>query len=238
MKEAELIRDGSVCEGDFMEGIDTVAEMHVRAGEREACRFFPHECPMLDFRQGPSCIQRYGSEVAKNVVKSGTSVDEELKDFAAEVPMPANGFFDPTVEEPRDATLDREEAVERVGAAASKILGIVEIDSGSVNKEFRTQPDKDLLQEHGVLEASVFDEDNSTWIHSCGTTIATAETKHPVHLKMMPLAGPGRVVTKQKPYCPSCEDEPNPNGAPVYVEDEEEDEMAKLRELRNRLGGL
>lgn len=73
--------DGSVCEGDFADGIDTISEAHANKDQREACRFFPGECPMLDFQRGPSCIQRYGVEVARNVVSDRTIVDEELKSF-------------------------------------------------------------------------------------------------------------------------------------------------------------
>lgn len=239
MRDEKLVEDGSVCEGDFMDGVDTVDEWQARADERERCRFFPRECPALR-SEGPDCIFKAGQDVARFTNRLGTSVDDEMKDFSAQAPMRGEGWFDPRIEEPEDATMDREEVVERVGTAAGEVLGIQSVDSASVNKEFKEPPDAVSPEEYPVLGQSVFDSESSIWVHSCGATLATTEVRHPVRLKTMPLAGPGRVVTKRVPHCPSCEDEPDPNGAPVYAEDEateEEAELEKIRRVGERLSG-
>jgi hypothetical protein len=239
MRDRKLIEDGSVCEGDFMDGIDTYAEWEANKGERTPCRFFPDDCPALR-GEGPDCIVQGGHTVARYAKQSGTSVDEELGDFAAQAPIRGEGWFDPTVEEPEDATTDRDEIVGRVGTWAENILGIQSIDSASVNKEFRKEPDQTLAEKYPLLEESIFDPEAGTWIHSCGTTLATAEVRHSVHLKMMPLAGSGRVVTERVPYCPHCGTEPSPYGSPVYEEDlaaEEAAELERIRAVGRRLPG-
>ncbi|HEY8108794.1 MAG TPA: hypothetical protein VIF43_02185 [Patescibacteria group bacterium] len=235
MRDKKLIEDGSVCEGDFMDGVDTVAQHRERMDEREPCRFFPHDCPVLNPGDvGPFCVMKTGQEVARFSSRLGTSVEEELEDFAEQAPMPPNGYFDPTVEQPADATTDRDEVTRRVGVRASEILGIQEIDAQSVHKEFEGTPD-DVDTEDPVLAESVFDPETSRWMHHCGTMVAAAEVRHPVRLKAMPLAGPGRVVTEQKPYCPNCSEAPDPDGEPVYEEDKEAAELERIRRVGRRL---
>ena len=75
--------------------------------------------------------------------------------------------------------------------------------------------------------------DGDGWVHSCGTTLLGATVTHSVHDGIIPLAGSGRVEREVVPYCPKCQDPPNPIGAPVtrpYVDDTE---LAVLKRMRD-----
>lgn len=229
MKEERLILDGSVCEGDIVDGVDTVDQLEA-LDEKERCRFFPAECPVLN-GAGPYCIAKSGQEVARFMTKLGTSLEEELEDFSDQAPMPARGYFDPTIEEPDQSTTDRDEVVKRVGLWAEKTLGIQHADAGSHNQEYKAPSTDKNLMAYPVLAKSIFDEDTSAWIHSCGATLAEAIVNHSVHLKALPLAGTGEVKRERVPYCPSCGEAPNPYGPPVYAEDLEVQEQSFIREL-------
>lgn len=234
MRERRLVEDGSVCEGDFIDGVDTVVALKQNWDKKEKCRFFPHNCPALNNR-GPFCIIRTGHEVARFALKYGRTIDDEMRQFSEEAFMPVNGYFDPREQEPEDGTTDRDEVVQRVRQAATQILGIQEVDANSINKEYKERPSDRLAADYPILNESLFDETSSIWIHLCGSTIVAAEVIHPVWYKLTPFAGPGRTVVKQVPYCPSCSEEPNRSGPAVYVEDEEAEEIEKLRRLRGMI---
>lgn len=223
---------GSFCEGDFVERLDTVAEVQFNADDTERCRFFPAQCPALDQEAGPFCIPKSGQEVARFVIKLKTSVEDEMRDFAAQAPMPSRGYFDPTRENPDQSTTDKEEVNRQVGEWARKILGIQEIDSATIHKEYSTQPSESLLEANPVLRDSIFDREASIWAHSCGTIITVAEIKRSVHHRRLPLAGTGEVIIERKPYCSHCEEKPNEYGPPVYADDIEKTETDILRRLR------
>jgi hypothetical protein len=231
MRDPKLIIDGSFCEGDFIDGLDVVAEVQFNAADTERCRFFPAECPVLN-RDGPYCIPKSGQEVARFVVKLKTSLDDELRDFTAQAPMPARGYFDPTRENPDQSLTDKEEVTRQVGDWARKILGIQEVDSATVNQEYSAKPSESLLAANPVLRDSLFDSESSEWVHSCGTKITVAEVRRSVHHRSLPLAGTGEVITEHKPYCSHCEKKPNEYGPPVYADDLEGAEDEILRRMR------
>lgn len=235
MRQSRLIFDGSVCEGDFMEGINTVDEVRMNADNKERCRFFPNECPTLDTQLGPFCIYATGHTVAQFVTKLGTSLDAEMNDFNTEAPMPPRGYFDPTEEEPGDSTTDRAEVVRRVKIQAAKILDILEIDAPSINNEFRQKPGDALLKSFPVLGESIYDEEESVWIHSCGTMVAFADVHRTVRDDYFPLSGSGEVVTEEQPYCPSCSEKPNKHGAPISAKEAHAKDINEIERLR-RIG--
>lgn len=222
MKEARLIHDGSVCQGDIIDGIDTVAQL--REVERQDCRFLANGCPVLR-SEGPYCIAKAGQQVARYVERLGTTVEAELRDFDREAPMPAKGYFDPTVEDPSGATTDRVEIVARVGKWAEKVLGVNTLDAASHNRVFVGTGSFSILGE------SICDEETGAWMHSCGTRLASATVTHSLHLRAMPLAGFGEVQREEVPFCPSCQKAPNPNGEPRYIEDIEAREAEALRKM-------
>ena len=235
MKEKRLINDGSVCEGDFVDGIDTVAELNANRGSRERCRYFPHECPALKDDIGPYCIPATAVMVARFALKRGQSVDQELVQFKREAPMPSNGYFDPTIEDLDSGTTDMGEVGARVKVWAARVMGIQEVDSTSVNREYKNTPSERLLGSYPVLESSVFDEETSTWLHECGSVITTAEINHPIWFKHGPgpTAGTGKVKVENRPFCPTCQEEPKPSGTPLYAEDLEREENEILRRMRD-----
>ena len=216
MRDPELVIKGSFCEGDFMYGLESEIEVIFNAKHRKQCRFFPDDCPALNPNNGPLCIPKTGQEVARFVVKDRTSVAEELQDFAREAPMPPYGYFDPTKEEVVNSTTDRPEITRRIGVWATRILGIEESESATINKEFTIKPSQQLAEKYPVLTESVFDEDTSTWLHSCGNLIVSAVVHHPVWNKLIPLSGSGRVQIEDRPYCSGCQQQPSERGSPVY----------------------
>ncbi len=224
MKEARLIQDGSVCQGDFVDGIDTVEQL--RNVERQNCHLFPHNCPVRR-QEGPFCIAKAGQQVARYVSQLGTTIEAELIDFDREAPMPLRGYFDPTIEEPGDATTDRKEVVERVGKWAEKVLGVNSLDAASHNRVYVGKG----VGSSGVLAGSVKDEETGAWMHSCGTRLAAVTVSHPLHLRAMPLAGFGEVRSEEVPFCPSCQTKPSPNGSIWYIEDVEAEENRRLRDI-------
>jgi len=53
--------------------------------------------------------------------------------------------------------------------------------------------------------------------HKCGTEIVGARVTHPVWDGPFACSGSGNVHTEMVPFCPECETEPNPSGAPIDV---------------------
>mgnify|MGYP001166157320 CR=1 FL=1 len=228
MKDRLLIQKGSVCEGDFIEGIDTIAE--VRMAEREPCKFFPDNCPATD-RNGPRCMKVSGQRVAQYAIKPGASLEAELLDFARSAPIKQNGYFDPTSQDPDVASTDIENVTDGVRKWAETVLGIQRVDAASVNNEYCAQPTEKSLKKYSVLGKSVFDDENNQWVHECGATLACAKKMHSVHSKWISGAGSGQVQVETAPYCPCCEKKPNSYGKPVYQEDIDAEEAAILRAM-------
>lgn len=237
MKEQRLILQGSVCQGSFVEGLDTVEEVRLNGDLIEDCRFLYDGCPMSAAAPETVCSPRMAQEVARHVVSSAVSLEEEMRayrGFVESEPLPVNGYFDPFTQEPHEATTDIEEVLQSVEAWAAKILGIQPQDAKSLNREFREAPHQSLRAVFPVLEESVYDPTDSSWMHSCGSLLSVALVKHAVHMRSLPLAGSGRVVEEHRPFCPDCEQEPAAMGAILYEEDLDDDEMRILRDL---LGG-
>lgn len=69
-----------------------------------------------------------------------------------------------------------------------------------------------------LLAESTYDEARKEWTHNnCGTILQAARVHHPIHDGLFPLSGNGEVRTVTVPYCPSCQQVPSPNGAPITV---------------------
>lgn len=232
MRDRELIRDGSVCDGDFTSDEKTVADI-IANGGHESCRFLVNgNCPVVVSRAaGPYCIPRSSLEIARYVIKDRTTVERELDDFNRMAPFPPLGFFDPTKENPEDATTDRTEIRARMSEWASHILGIKEKDADSHIIEFRTPASNSLVERYSVLFDSVYDGGKSVWVHGCGSILAAGEVVHQVRYKDMPLAGSGNVQVETVPYCSSCQEAPDKNGEDVYVEDVDKREADILRRM-------
>lgn len=228
MRDPSIIKDASVCEGQFSGTAVTRAEL--AAETHTPCRFFPHNCPAAN--GGPHCIAQAGVQVARITLRDRTTVEHELKDFSQLYPFPRQGFFDPTIEDTSDAITDKKVILQRIGTWAHRVLGVQPIDEASHNREFQGIPTQRTIDEYEVLSKSVFDGSTSRWIHECGATIAVADVIHQLRYRRMPLAGDGRVQHEQVPYCPSCETEPSSDGAIIYIEDEEEREAEILRRMR------
>lgn len=120
MREKEFVLNREVCDGVFIDGVDTEAELYLRT-DVQACRFYgPEHCPVVN--GGPGCIVLDGQRVARGVIQFGTTIEDEVADYASNIPMPDRGFFDPTVEEPDRATKDRVELAQRVTTWVKKHL--------------------------------------------------------------------------------------------------------------------
>ncbi len=233
MKETELVLRGSVCQGSFVDGINTVAELKLNKYSIVDCRFL-RNCPN-DPINGVACEPLLAQQVARNVIELGTSLDGEMDEFTKFVdsnPMPPNGYFDPTIQEPYDGTTDRLAALSNIKNWSAKILGIQEQDAGSLNQEFMWSPSDALTAVYPVLGDSVYDPEGSTWMHSCGTLLSTAQVTHPIHVRGLPLAGSGQVEVEQYPYCSHCEEKPNEYGSPLYEDELDIHELDVLRRMR------
>jgi hypothetical protein len=56
------------------------------------------------------------------------------------------------------------------------------------------------------------------WVHDkCGTELLGAKVYHPIHDGPFPLSGSGRVEIETVPYCPTCQEKPKEQGAPINV---------------------
>jgi hypothetical protein len=57
--------------------------------------------------------------------------------------------------------------------------------------------------------------DNGYICINCGSEIETAEVIHPVWDGPFPCSGSGKTAKETVPYCPKCEEKPNPSGTPI-----------------------
>jgi hypothetical protein len=228
MRDPEVIKKASVCEGEFSGDAVTIDEL--RDEPHETCRFFPSACPVVN--GGPHCIPRSAAEIARYTIKDRTTVEAELADFRRQYPFPAQGFFDPTVEDQGDAITDKDAIMERMGTWAHRVLGVQPVDIASHGREFHGIPTQRTIEEYAVLAKSVFDGTKSLWIHECGTIVAVADVIHQLRYRAMPMAGDGRVQHEDVPYCPSCQAEPAKDGSVIYIEDLEQREEEILRRMR------
>lgn len=75
-----------------------------------------------------------------------------------------------------------------------------------------------MKRKPGNFDNYIEESDGTYRCKDCDAVILSATVTHPVHWSMMPGSGFGEVETRQVPYCPNCEEKPNPNGQPVYYE--------------------
>lgn len=228
MRDPNIIKNASVCEGELNGTAQTQAEFDAETHQR--CRFFPHACPVTN--GGPHCIPRAAAEIARYTISGHTTVAQEAAEFREKYPFPSQGFFDPTVDDQADAITDRDQIMERMSTWANRILGVQPVDAGTYNKEFHGAPVQWRLDAYPVLQKSVFDGTRSIWVHECGGIVVSVDVIHQLRYRAMPLAGDGRVEHEEVPYCPSCETEPPAEGAIHYIEDAEEREAEILRRMR------
>jgi hypothetical protein len=58
-------------------------------------------------------------------------------------------------------------------------------------------------------------QDSSYVCRECGTAVLKIRVAHPIWDGPFPTSGSGKCRYEEVFYCPSCEREPNPSGAPV-----------------------
>lgn len=233
MRERDYVLHREVCDGAFIDGVETEAELSLR-GSTEPCRFYGNDkCPVVN-GMGLGCVALDGQEVARNVLRDGTSIDDEIADYAAHIPMPARGFFDPTIEEPGQGIRDRQQLAGKVKPWVKKILGVEDADADSLNHEYTRMPSERNARKYPVLSESLYDEESRVWLHSCGTRLAVGEVRNSVWFRSGPgpCAGSGEVRIEERPYCPACQEKPPTSGI-VYQEDLDREEIGLLRNIAN-----
>src|SRR3972149_4573072 len=63
-----------------------------------------------------------------------------------------------------------------------------------------------------------YQDEGKVWrCRDCQGEIMAITVAHPIWFRELSCAGSGECRYEQVPYCPNCEEEPNPHGNPIYV---------------------
>lgn len=71
----------------------------------------------------------------------------------------------------------------------------------------KDNPDQIYVTKEGII-------DNLNCL-KCGATVLKAQVAHPIRYQLLPLSFAEKCEHETVPYCPTCEEIPNPNGTPV-----------------------
>jgi hypothetical protein len=127
VRNRQLLAYATVCE-------DIKALLDPSVNSVAAARAVPHErCPVFDRcmyhgefmdRKGLQCIPRSAQQVARYASEPGSSLDGEMRDYAAQAPIESlNGYYDPYSEAGVDEIItDRDEILRRTRKWAEQLM--------------------------------------------------------------------------------------------------------------------
>ncbi|NIM47498.1 MAG: hypothetical protein GTN40_05085 [Candidatus Aenigmarchaeota archaeon] len=232
MREQRLILEGSPCSMDFFDrSIKTVSDSLSR-GPRLCPKFTNCNSGAL----GPGklqCVMLTGLEVARYSLKESVSVSQEIKDFRKKAklkPPGVKGYMDTSKNDFKILT-DWNEICNAVFEFARVILDLQPSEHMKFGTVFKLSKEK-CIKNYPILNQSVWDEEGSQWMHSCGVLLMSAVVIHSIHDGPFPLSGSGRTWREEVPFCPACQEMPDEQGSPTKSDPYEDREKEILRKMR------